>query len=250
MKDAQTDRDTVERDYKMQSQHFAINGKLKEVMEDRKSRAEQYLKNLQDEFAKVAQEAEPLLAKIHKQTDTSTPISTAINEDDTKRLIKSELRAYMSEDEMRKAIKSELREYVRFRSLDTELDNLKKDQDISNLRVLKKELKDFTRYDEHRRLSDQVQELQQRRRRSASVSEPELGPQLQAHSKEIENLKRETSERFDVQNMSLDEIKKGVIAIETDEAVLNEQLQKLSLDVQNSGLAMVLFDFYFELTTR
>jgi hypothetical protein len=223
MKEAELEKKYAEIDYKKQSQHFDNNAKLREVLEDRKSKCEGNLTSARSNYVQAAQEAEPVLLRLYKK---DTP----------------------DEDEIKKTVKLELRDYVRFRQMDDELKEFKTTLDKECMNAIRsqanREFRNYAPLSDHNILVEQVRGLTaNERRRSVSVSDfsRDVTPKLAAQARDIENFKSETATQIQQQNEEISELKDQVSVVQKKIPPIHAQVEKMTLDlnVETNGLSDV-----------
>jgi hypothetical protein len=217
MRDAEHEKRLADGEYSKQSQYFENNAKLRETLEARRMRSERSFSNARSDYAKAAQEAEPMLR--HLYAESSPTSATAIDE-----------------ETIRRVVQNELRDYVRYRKFDQELTaverKLQKEFSSDIRAAIGKELKNYTHKSEYERLVDQVKNLNVHGHgRHISVPSDisrDVDQRITAQAREVENIKSELTTRTNQQSQQISLLKDRINSLQMEPSFESQQAQTTS----------------------
>jgi len=210
MKDAEHEKDSIEADYRKESQNFESQPKWREALESKRNKKRgEYAKALSN-YERAAREAEPLLRQLTVPQQPPTPAGPTLDEDEVRRMIRAELR--------------QQKEFVRFQDIDNEMKmverKLRRDLDSDVRKTMSGELRNYTEKREVVRLAEQIREISSRARQSSVSSDTsrEMDQRILAQAREIESLKADLAKLANQHTLELVSLKDKVVVLQKEKS--------------------------------
>lgn len=229
MREAEYEKKVADGEYLKQSQYFDNNSKLREVVESRRTRTERILLTTRTEYAKAAQEAEPMLRRLSSDYPSGTSID---------------------EDTIRKIVRAELKDFVMFQDLDKEIDKevtslerkIQKRISADVRSMISQELKHYTQLADFEKLTEKVTEMSARGRQMSVSSDTsrDVEQRIVAQTREVENIKSELATRTNQQAKEISILKDRINSTQRDATAQQSRRTQMPPGTKSEDIVKVI----------